>query len=47
MVVAELFPAPIELYPVTAWILISAVVAALNYGILKFWAFRHSPATAS
>ncbi len=43
--VAELFPAPIKAHPITAFVLISAVVAALNYGILKFWAFRHSPAS--
>lgn len=46
MVVAELFPAPIQSHPITAFILISAIVAALNYGILKFWAFRHTPASA-
>lgn len=46
MGVAELFPTPIRTYPITAFILIAASVAALNYGILKFWAFRHSPATA-
>jgi putative flippase GtrA len=47
MVVAELFPAPIRAYPITAFVLIAAIVAALNYGILKFWAFRHSPATVA
>ena len=45
--VAEAVPAPIKAHPVTAFILISAVVAAINYGILKFWAFRRNPATAS
>lgn len=44
--VAELFPRPIQAHPLTAYILITAIVAALNYGILKFWAFRHSPAPA-
>lgn len=44
MGLAELFSAPIRAYPVTSFILIQAIVAALNYGILKFWAFRHSPA---
>ena len=47
MIAAELFPAPIKAYPVSSFILISIIVAALNYGILKFWAFRHSPAPAS
>lgn len=45
MGLAELVPEPIKAHPVTAFILISAIVAALNYGILKFWAFRHSPAS--
>ena len=45
--VAEAAPAPIQAHPVTAFILISASVAAINYGILKFWAFRHSPTAAS
>ncbi len=40
--VAEAVPGPIKAHPVTAFILISAIVAAINYGILKFWAFRHS-----
>lgn len=44
--VAELFPAQIKAHPITAYVLIAAIVAALNYGILKFWAFRHSPAPA-
>ena len=44
---AEAVPAPIKAHPITAFILISAIVAAINYGILKFWAFRHSPAAAS
>jgi putative flippase GtrA len=47
MIVAELFPAPIRAYPITAFVLIAAIVAALNYGLLKFWAFRHSPATVA
>ncbi len=47
MLAAELFPAPIKLYPVQAFILISIIVAALNYGILKFWAFRHQPIPAA
>ncbi len=41
--VALAVPEPIKANPITAFILISAVVAAINYGILKFWAFRHSP----
>lgn len=40
--VAEAVPDPIKAHPITAFILISAIVAAINYGILKFWAFRHS-----
>lgn len=41
--VAIAVPDPIKQHPVTAFILISAIVAAINYGILKFWAFRHAP----
>ncbi len=47
IVAAELFPGPIKAYPIPAYVLIAAIVAALNYGILKFWAFRHSPASAA
>ena len=47
MGIAELFPTAIKTYPIVAFILIAAIVAVLNYGILKFWAFRHSPAAAS
>lgn len=46
MGLAELFPEPIKAHTTVAYILIAAIVAALNYGILKFWAFRHSPAAA-
>ena len=46
MVVTELFPAPIKAYPVPAWIVIAFLVAAVNYGILKFWAFSHRPSAA-
>ncbi len=44
MIATELFPGPIKANPVPAWIVIAIVVAAINYGILKFWAFRHRPA---
>ncbi|MDP9095717.1 MAG: GtrA family protein [Pseudomonadota bacterium] len=44
--VATAVPEPIKQHPVTAFILISAIVAAVNYGILKFWAFRYSPTSA-
>lgn len=46
IVIAEIVPGPIKANPFTAFILIAAIVAALNYGILKFWAFRHTPAAA-
>lgn len=46
MLLAELFPKPIEAYPIAAWIAIAVIVAAVNFGILKFWAFRHRPASA-
>lgn len=46
IIIAELFPALIKANPVPAFILIAAIVAALNYGILKFWAFRHDAAPA-
>lgn len=45
--IAALFPEPIKAHPITAYILIAGIVAALNYSILKFWAFQHSPAPAS
>lgn len=45
--VAIAVPDPIKEHPVTAFILISAIVAAINYAILKFWAFRHSPTAAN
>ena len=45
IIVAEMFPGPIKAHTVTAFVLISAIVAALNYGILKFWAFRHTPSS--
>ncbi len=45
MIATELFPAPIKAHPIHAWIVIAFVVAAINYGILKFWAFSHRPAT--
>lgn len=43
ILIAEAVPDPIKAHPVTAYVLIAAIVAAINYGILKFWAFRHSP----
>ena len=39
MIVGEMFPEPIKAHPIPAWIVIAIVVAAINYGILKFWAF--------
>ncbi len=47
MAIAEAVPEPITEHPITAFILISAIVAAINYGILKFWAFRHTPTATS
>ncbi len=46
MIAAGTFAESIRLYKWPAWFLISAIVAALNYGILKFWAFRHHPVSA-
>lgn len=46
MGIAEVIPAPIKAHPTVAYVLITALVAALNYGILKFWAFRHHSAPA-
>lgn len=39
--VAEAVPGPIKANPLSAFILIAMIVAAINYGILKFWAFSH------
>jgi putative flippase GtrA len=47
LIAAELFPTPIRTYPLTAFILIAFMVAVTNYGILKFWAFRHPSVSAS
>lgn len=44
MIATELVPGPVKANPIPAWIVIAVVVAAINYGILKFWAFRHRPA---
>ncbi len=46
MIAAEIFPGPIKAYPVPSWIVIAVAVAAINYAILKFWAFRHSAASS-
>ncbi|MBV8912546.1 MAG: GtrA family protein [Acetobacteraceae bacterium] len=43
MIAAEVFAAPIRAYPLVSFVIIAAMVAAINYGILKFWAFRHAP----
>ncbi len=43
MGIAEIVPGPIRANPLTAYILIAMIVAAINYGILKFWAFSHRP----
>ena len=45
--IAATIPQPIKANPVTAYVLLSAIVAAINYGILKFWAFRHTPPAAN
>lgn len=45
--IAEAVPEPIEANPLPAFILIAMIVAALNYGILKFWAFSHTPPATS
>ncbi len=47
MGVAAAVPEPIKANPLTAYILMAMIVAAINYGILKFWAFSHSPPAAS
>ncbi len=43
MAIAEAVPEPIRANPLRAFILISMIVAAINYSILKFWAFSHRP----
>ena len=43
MAIAEAVPEPIQANPLRAFILISMIVAAINYSILKFWAFSHRP----
>lgn len=40
----ELFPGATTAYPFASWLAIAVVVAAINYAILKLWAFRHRPA---
>ena len=45
--IAAAVPQPIKENPITAYVLLSAIVAAINYGILKFWAFRHTPPAAN
>ena len=45
--IAAAVPQPIKDNPITAYVLLSAIVAAINYGILKFWAFRHMPPAAN
>jgi putative flippase GtrA len=47
LIAAELFPSPIRTHPFASFVLIAIMVAATNYGILKFWAFRHAPLSAS
>jgi putative flippase GtrA len=46
LVTAEVFATHIRAYPLVSFVLIAAMVAAINYGILKFWAFRHAPEAA-
>jgi len=43
MIAAEVFTTSIRTYPLVSFVIIAAMVAAINYGILKFWAFRHAP----
>ena len=40
LLAAELFPSPIRAHPTVAYFLIAVMVAVVNYGFLKFWAFR-------
>ena len=44
LVAAEVFASPIRAHPLVSFLLIAAMVAGINYAILKFWAFRHAPA---
>lgn len=46
LVAAEVFAAQIRAYPLISFVIIAAMVAVINYGILKFWAFRHIPKVA-
>ncbi len=43
LVGAELIPGVIRAYPLVSFAIITVMVAAINYGILKFWAFRRVP----
>lgn len=47
MGIAEALPGPIKANPLPAFLLMSMIVAAVNYGILKFWAFNHSSSAPS
>lgn len=42
IVFAGVFPGPIRSYPIVVYVLIAGVVAVLNNGILKCWAFPAS-----
>ena len=46
LVAAELFAASIRAYPLVSFVIIAAMGAAINYAILKFWAFRPRPEPA-
>jgi putative flippase GtrA len=46
MVAAEAFATVIRTSPLVSFVIIAAMVAAINYAILKFWAFRHAPEAA-
>jgi putative flippase GtrA len=46
LITAEVFATQIRAYPLVSFFLIAAMVAGINYGILKFWAFRHAPEAA-
>lgn len=47
LVLAELFANTIRAHPTIAFFLMALVVAAVNYGVLKFWAFRQPPVAAA
>lgn len=46
LLAAEIFAGVIRAYPLISFLTIAAMVAVINYAILKFWAFRHAPTCA-